>query len=244
MKCSNCGANISRSTIKCPYCGCDNSKAISDNKLLNHLRDLNRKEKKKIIREATPYIFYKNLKRINVILIIIFIFSFIAHFAINLIKGSFSFFDQCEYNVMKEYYDNNDFEALDHYLSENDGFDPESNYEFSQMAILYNSYISCQDNFARTYQEYITKGYYDTYYLERTVEEGLDVLIACPSWLYEDTTPNNAVKFKPYQDKIKILLTGILQIPEEMLKDLESNDYEHYDRIVNYVLGVLPNEEE
>ena len=48
---------------------------------------------------------------------------------------------------------------------------------------------------------------------------------------------------KEYQEKVRILMLGVLQIPEEMLEDLQPYDYDRKQQLVDYVLGVHPHEE-
>lgn len=241
MKCENCGANISRKALKCPYCGWDNPVAVRDRKIIDSLHKKNLQKKHRIIKKSWPDIVYKIVKRVNIsAAVLVLVLAVVSGF----VSGAFHIFGRNgEYEVMKTYYDNDDFVSLVQYMDIYKLYDSENNFEISQMALLYNMYENFQEDFSNAYEKYVNTGFYDSYNLKSTVKNGIDIILAYPSYLYEETTANNLKKFRPYQEKVKMVLTGILKIPEEMLTDISYYDFDKYNQIEDYVLEVLPNEE-
>lgn len=245
MKCKNCGANMKREQRICPYCGSPNAIAVKQEKILGGMEQSNQEFREQVLKESKPMLYYKIHKRVNLALFCIFIcvmlFSMFAFFhkegGLVTTPGSME--------VCASYYEEEKFEELYRYMSEHDMFDPENNYAYGQMVFLWRSYQNCQDYFATSYEVYQDTGFYDTSYLELCIKEGYEVLTSEVSYLYNEPVKRNQEMYAPYQEKIYMLFTGVLHIPEEMLADVGEGtfDYEVRDGLIEYVLEVLPNAE-
>lgn len=245
MKCKNCGANIKREQRRCPYCGSINEMAVKQEQALGSMEKSNQEYMLQVLKESKPMLHYKIHKRVNLVLLGIFIcvtlFSMFAFFHQE--GGLFTTPGSME--VCASYYEEGKFEELSRYMSEHDMFNPENNYAYSQMVFLWKSYQNCQDYFATSYEVYQETGFYDTSYLELCIREGYEVLTSEVSYLYKEPVKRNQNMYAPYQEKIYMLFTGVLHIPEEMLADVKEGtfDYEVRDALIEYVLEVLPNAE-
>ena len=145
--------------------------------------------------------------------------------------------------LVKEYYEAAKLEELYYHMHENNIIGMEGYYDYSNIALLWHTYRECQLEFAFAYDGYLKNGKYSKWQLESCVDSGYDVLTGYISYSYdENLSPKNRELIKPYQEKVYMMFTGVLQIPEEMLVDLEPNDFEKLDALQEYVLEVLPNE--
>lgn len=242
MKCKSCGANIKKEQLHCPYCGVLNEVAQEQQKSLEGLKESNQDYKRQLLMNSGHAITYKIHKIVNIALFCVFILVTMIGFLVFMQKEGELFRGEGDPAVMARYYEEGDFDKLNQYMSYYEMFDPETNYEYSQMAILWEKYQDCLDYFAQAYEEYVQTGFYDAWNLEQCVQEGIDVLTAY-SYSYRRITERNKEFYKPYQEQIYLLFTGVLQIPAEKLENLDPLDYTQEKEVLEYVLGVLANEE-
>ncbi|MGN0515107.1 MAG: hypothetical protein ACI4GD_12600 [Lachnospiraceae bacterium] len=242
MKCKNCGAQMGLDVEKCPYCGSENKIAKTRSSTLDKLKKYNEKLSQEELKKTRAWRFYKLHKRINIImtavvivlLVVSFIFYMLSDNSVSKPKGSV--------NTVKELYNKGDYEELHTYMHEHGMFGEEGLYEYSQMALLWYEYHKTRLDFIKAYDNYMLDDQYNKMYLERCVDDGYGVLTCHISSYYNEVSEENANRIKPYQDEIYMLFTGILNIPEEMLSDLDEYDYKKEDVLKEYVLEVLPNE--
>lgn len=243
MKCVNCGAVLQPDQLLCPYCGAPNAQASDRQKELDAMEQKNRTLKREVLAGSKWEIIYKIHKRVNIVLFCIFALTMVISFGIFLLTEGHVLGHKGTETEMLRYYEEGDYEKL--YLCMNSGelFDPEKNYDYSHIALLWRSYENCQLYFAEAFEEYEKTGLYSTYDLEQCIKEGCEVLTGNCSYVYPALSATNQEKFAPYQEQVRILFTGALQIPEKMLEDLDTAEtYKREDPLIEYVLEVLPNE--
>lgn len=245
MKCEGCGAQIDIDQRMCPYCGRINDTAVKRGEHLRSMEERNRREGEQIIKRSGLEIFCKIHKWVNVGLVVALVIACVA---------SFSFYYIHEYGInrndvspeqLRECYENGDLESLYYLMSKGEYFGKDGYYGYAQAAFFWRDYMDCQNYFARSYEKYTKNGYYDSYWLQRSVECGYDCLTFYMDSVYSDgkSDEKNMELSKEYQEKVRILMLGVLQIPKEMLEDLDPYDYDRKQQLVDYVLGVHPHEE-
>lgn len=243
MKCENCGAQIGFDEEKCPYCGTLNTAAISRKQRINDMEEQNRQLFANTLDKEKTTIIYKVWVRINIVLTCVFAAAFIVLLAVSLVDefiydndiGKGDAIEQ-----MNHYYDEGQLMELNRCMHDNDLFDSQKRYDCSQIALLWGNYMDCQKEFAESYENYLSTGCYKQWQLERCIDLGYEVLTGNISHIYgEKMSDRNKELLKPYQDDIKIMFTGILKVPLEMLNDPDVYDA---DDIYEYVLEALPCE--
>ena len=243
MKCVSCGAILEADQSICPYCGARNEEAIHRKERLDTLEKENRLLKKTVLWQEKETIAYKIHKRINLALVCIFLLSVVISLGVFLFTEGHLFGHRGTEEEMLRYYEEGDYESLYLCMSSGELFDPEKHYEYGHLALLWRSYQDCQTHFATAYESYVKTGLYDAYELERCIKDGCAVLTGNLSTTYSQLSDANRERLAPYQEQIRILFTGALQLPEEMLADLEEQDPFYREKpLKDYVLEVLPNE--
>lgn len=243
MKCINCGALLEADQLVCPYCGTANHEAIDRKQELDMIEGENRKLKKEVLSKSKEEIGYKIHKRVNLVLLAVFVLVTVFSFVAYLFTEEQVWNRNGSEEDMVRYYEANDFENLYFCMSFADLFDPEKYPDYGHAALIWNDYMDCQVYFAKAYEEYEKTGYYDAWYLEKCIDYGCDVLTGNLSYVYEELSEENKERLAPYQEQIYILFTGALQIPDELIEEMyEVEAYEHEEALVEYVLEVLPNE--
>ena len=244
MKCIQCGAILKAEQLVCPYCGAVNKEATGRRRELDFLEAQNISLKKEVLQESKEEIRTKIHRRVNFVLLCVFILTVFISFATYMITEEHLFGPKGTEEEMIRYYEEGDYENLYLCMSSGDLFDSELRYEYGHMALLWNDYESCQINFGKAYQEYVNTGKYDSYYLEQCVKYGCEVLTGEFSYTYDEFPEVNREKAKPLQDQVMILFTGVFQIPEELIGEMHDreNYYDKADVLIEYVLEVLPNE--
>ena len=246
MKCVGCGAQIDMDQQVCPYCGRVNDLALQRSMHLENLEERNRREGKEIVEKSRMEIFCRIHRWVNVGLAVAVVIAAVASFGFFYYYEYGFSFDKAKPGEIRALYEAKDFGELYYAMSKGDYFGEQDFVDCAQAALYWHTYISCQDHFARAYQQYVKEGTYDSYDLEQCVREGLTCYAYFnpdSSYAAEDVCWKNAEMTKDYQEKVTILLTGILQIPEEMLQDIRKDDDQRRQEIVDHVLEVLPNEE-
>ena len=241
MKCIHCGANIETDQKICPYCGTANPEAYKRERQLEEIQKKNEALTKQVLKDSGPQLLYKIHKRVNLALLVLLILVFAVSLGVYVAKESGE-----KHGGKKDiirFYEEGAWEDLYLCMRSWDYFGEEGYHEYSYMALLWDSYRSCQLYFGEAYEEYLSTGYYSTWQLRRCVKEGYEVLTGYISPLYDKPSEQNLKNIQPYRDQIYILFTGMLQIPEEMLEDLDPKDGMGSNSLEEYVLEVLPNEE-
>lgn len=244
MKCIQCGAVLKADQLVCPYCGATNEEASSRKRELDSLEAKNISLKKEVLEKSKDEIRTKIHKRVNFVLLCVFIITVFISFGTYMIVEENLFGSKGTEEEMIRYYEEGDYENLYLCMSSGDLFDPELRYEYSHMALLWDKYKSCQIYFGKAYREYEKTGFYDGYYLERCVDYGCEVLTGEFSYSYGEFPEANREGAAPYQEQVMILFTGVLQIPEELIEEMHQEEYYYNkaDVLTEYVLEVLPNE--
>lgn len=241
MKCENCGAQVGLDVEKCPYCGTINKIALMREEKLEDLKDSNEEFEKKVLEDSREELHYRLHKRINLALFCLLALLVIVGIVID--EHGQNHVSEENDKLVKEYYEAAKLEELYYHMHENNIIGMEGYYDYSNIALLWHTYRECQLEFAFAYDGYLKNGKYSKWQLESCVDSGYDVLTGYISYSYdENLSPKNRELIKPYQEKVYMMFTGVLQIPEEMLVDLEPNDFEKLDALQEYVLEVLPNE--
>lgn len=241
MKCENCGAQIGLDVEKCPYCGTINQIAVVREEKLEDLKERNEEFEKKVLKDSKEELRYRLHKRINLALFLALAFLVIVGSIIE--EREQNYVSEENDRLVREYYEAGKLEELYYHMHENNIIGMEGYYDYSNIVLLWNAYQDCQIEFACAYDDYLKNGKYSTWQLESCVDKGYDVLTGYISYTYdENMSEQNKELIKPYQENVYMLFTGALQIPEEMLVDLEPYDYERQEALKEYVLEVLPNE--
>lgn len=244
MKCLNCGAVLDADQLVCPYCGTINHEASGRKQELDVLEGENQALKKEVLSKSKEEVRYKIHKRVNLVLAGIFMLTTVISFVAFCITDEPIWNRKGTEEDMIRYYEAGDYENLYLCMSSGDLFDPEQYYDYGHIALIWNDYLNCQIYFGKAYEAYVDTGFYDSYYLERCIEYGCDVLTGNLSYIYEELSEENKKRLAPCQEQIYILFTGALQIPEELIEEIyEIEEYKHADALVEYVLEVLPHEE-
>lgn len=242
MKCVNCGAQIGLDVEKCPFCGTVNNIAVVRKEGIEILKAENEKLEEAVLEASKKEMYYKLHKRINIILVAVMVLFCVAALIISQIE--YDYVAPEDKKMVYELYEKQDLEGLYNLMHEKDIFGKEGFYDYSYMALLWNNYQECQRWYAKAYDNYLANGKYDSYYLERCIETGCEILTGYISSTYgKNLSEKNKEYLRPYQEKVMILFTGTFGIPEEMLEGLEHDDYDREDAIIEYVLEVLPNED-
>lgn len=238
MKCKGCGAILEMEQSVCPYCGMVNPVAAEQARYLNLLKRKNQNYRAEVLKESRTEILKRIHKRVNWILFGVLVIVTVL---------SFLLYGRQEYHQksgtaeqMEKYYREGDYRQLYLYMNDCNLYDPDKHYEYGQMALFFRTYQDCQDSFAEAYEDYLQTGRYSGYGLEKCIRNGYDVLTAYVSYVYEDVGEENRQKLLPYQEQVRILFAGSLKIPEEMLLDLQADDYECKRKLIAYVKEVLP----
>lgn len=241
MKCKNCGAQMGLDVKKCPYCGTVNEIAIKREENLTNLVKENEEFKEQLLERSKEEMHYRLHKRMNLaMLCLLLVFLIGGSLIVEFQKNHVSKKDE---QLAKEYYEAGNFKDLYYHLHEKEMFGFAKYYDYCQMALLWTSYNDCQIFFSRAYDQYCVTGKYSAWDLERCIESGCKILTSYVSFTYgEKMSEQNGKALKPYQEQVRILFAGVLQIPEEMFDNLKEDEYDRMDALKDYVLEVLPNE--
>ncbi len=243
MKCVQCGAILEADELVCSYCGTANEDALKRKKELKTIEKKNEKFKNKVLNESKPEISAKIHKRVNIALFIVLIVMSVINWGIYMIFEENCFAHKGTVEEMYRYYEEGDYENLYYCMSSGDLFDLEEYYKYGYMAWMWNSYNECQTCFGLAYEKYLETGFYDEFYLEYSIKYGCEVLTGEFSYDYMEMPEEVEDQIKFYQEQIKLLFTGIYQIPDELLEKMyEREYYGRADILIEYVMEVLPNE--
>lgn len=248
MKCSGCGAQLDSHQLICPYCGRLNHLAKERKETIDHLEQENQRTRRHILEENKVDIIYHIYRKVNIALLIVMVVAVVFSFEYDTRVASRMGSGRGSKTAMKQYYEAGDLENLYYCMSDGDYFDPDAYYDYSQAALMWSTYMDCQNFFADAYEDYLEKGAYDGYAVERCVEEGLSVLTGNISYTYpaSNMSERNQELIKPYQEKVCTLFTGMMQIPEEALANMDKEkiyNYEKEEELTSYVKEALPCED-
>lgn len=244
MKCLQCGAVLKEEDLKCPYCGAVNNEAYNRKRERDILEEKNKLLKEEVLKKSKEELYTKIHRRINTAMLCVFIITVFISYVVFMIGEKQYFGLKGTEKEMVRYYEEGDYANLFLCMKAGDLFDPELRYKYSHMALLWDNYKSCQTYFSLAYQEYEETGFYDSFYLEQCVEYGCEVLTGEFSYDYDELPEANIEAAKPYQEQVMILFTGMLKIPEELIREMKQEEYYYIrpDILTEYVLEVLPNE--
>lgn len=237
-------ANIGLEITNCPYCNTVNNEAVKRVGFLNFLRHKNKYLNQKVRKESRPFLIYRTLKRIKWMLLIgtfaIFIgMGFTIYIRELFFKGRGTEAD------LEKYYTEGNLEELYFSMSYGGFFAVPEYKDYAEAALVWNDYNKVQTSFAESYQYFMENGLYKEWELETCIENGIRVLTADLSFNYrDDLSEENKELLKPYKEEVYMLFTGVFQIPEEMLVDLEPRDYGKVYEITEYVFSVLSMEDD
>lgn len=236
MKCVNCGAELGLDVLKCPHCGTDNEVAKKRAESLLKLQEHNEELEEKVIKESKAVIWYRLHKRINLALFLIGVIIFGGLFCIS----HFTKDSRREKNEAQllAYYEAGQLEEIYWYMNEKDLWG--EGYDYGTIAFIWDDYNEAKQQFAKAYEQYVNTGYYSTSGLKSCIRFSVSVLTS-----YEHYTEKgkDMTIVKPYRDELYVMLTGVLTVPEELLEEAKFGQSGKDEPIIEYVLGVLPNEE-
>lgn len=246
VKCVGCGAQLDAEQEICPYCGRVNEPARRRSYHLRSLEEQNRQEGREILKGHRFEIFCRVHRWVNIALAVAVLIAGVASFVTYLYSEAGYFRHKAGGDVIRTLYENGDYGELYIQMSNGDYFGDAKYIDCAQAALYYNYYKSCQIKFATAYEKYVAEGVYDRYALDWCVENAY----SCCAYYHdfekctpEDPCYGNAERLREYQDRIELLMTGRLQIPEEMIDAIDMEYYSQRQELTAYVLGVLPNEE-
>lgn len=236
MKCVNCGAELGLDVLKCPYCGTDNEVAQKRAQSLSKLQEHNEELEKKVIKESRAVIWYRLHKRINLALFLVGVIIFGGLFCISHFTED-SRREKHEAQLLA-YYEAGQLEEIYWYMDEKDLWG--EGYDYGYIAFMWNDYNEAKQHFAKAYEQYVNTGYYNKAGLESSIRFGISVI---SSYDYYCEKGNDMTITKPYRDELYAMFTGIMTVPEELIEEAEFGKSRKEEPIIEYVLGVLPNEE-
>lgn len=243
MKCKHCGANIEADQKICPYCGTANPEAYLREWQLEEIQKKNKELARQVLKDSRPELLYKLHKRVNLALFILLILISVVSFGVYMAKESGKKYGKK--SDIPRLYEEGAWDEFALCMRSWDYSKEEEYHDYMHMASLWNCYRSCQIAFAQAYEGYLETGYYKKQYLRECVKYGYMVLTGELSYLYshENLSEQNKKNLEPFREQVYILFTGILKIPENMLSDLDPEDYTEENTLFEYVLEVLPNED-
>ena len=239
MKCKYCGALIKKDELRCAYCGQDNPVAQKRQRRINELEEGNDALRQEVIRKNRFDVFLRILRRSTVALVALAVIFTVASFFVFYFKTNKTGASKDNQKKMQEYYAAGDLENLYYCMSDGNLFSPEDNYNCSYTALIWREYSDCIRYFATAHEDYLQKGYYDRYDLERSIEYGVKVLSGYISYIYQGSeNAHNSKILKPYREEVRSLFANVYMVPDELLTECDSK------AIFEYVEGVLSVEEE
>ncbi len=236
MKCVNCGAELGLDVLKCPYCGTDNEVAKSRAESLLKLQEHNEEFAEKVIKESRAVIWYRLHKRINLAMFLVGVIIFGGLFCISHFTED-SRREEHEAQLLA-YYETGQLEEIYWYMNEKDLWG--EGYDYGAIAFIWSDYNESKQYFSKAYEHYVNTGYYKASDLKFCITFAANVLVKY-EWYSEKGKDMSIVK--PYRDEMLMMLTGILKVPNDLIEELEFGKSKKEEPIVEYVLGVLPNEE-
>lgn len=232
MNCKNCAANYLSKELKCPYCGSANTKGET---WLSRRQD-----------ERAEY--ERNLRKFGVTVNIItydrivgriikgfigflacYIVGIIVFFSLSETAAKISAERNLDKNIAQidQLYKEERFGEMNDLLSESDLYG-QDNYEYSQMALIYN----CYEGFLITRLGFFEE--MDTEITENSAETlvtNMHGVLALHFSAYPDMTSKNMVKLEGYQAEVADFAVNMLGFTEKELellaeKDLMSDEQE------------------
>ena len=234
MKCENCGAEYRAKELKCPYCGTVNHTGM--NWKAEEDREKSRAEQEKTAAlKRTPLFVVNRVANTILVLSLVLLVVFFIVSAIG-IKVEEVTTDQkrrkADFARAKEYYDAEDFVALDHYLTEYDLYYTEDErYDMMCEAALFHQE---RLDFEERWMEYEDKRQ-DTEYLADNFEYGpvQYMLEKCQDILQEDSYQyqmefeENQKYVEELQQQATLFLVSEFHYTEEDIKRLlETESYD------------------
>jgi len=229
VKCKNCGANYKTKELKCPYCNTEN--------LIGKIWQTERTqaeldyeaEKQKVGKVLlSPYMAERLLNRAIIILIGLFIASFLVIVIVVILSGPIEklIFKMNQEEIeaqMEEYFTAGEYDKLDAYMEEN-FVESKDYYAYTQVTLMmfdYDSYMNHRLQFELLSKEEQLE---DDFHLKYALKDSLDVYL-CAWGNYREVDDRNAELFESMQKEIKAYWLGELMLTENEIEELIAVDY-------------------
>ena len=229
MNCASCGAVITSDQKRCAYCGTLNPEYERKHHIL---RGLERQKRAAEIETKRTFRTIWRDKLCNICLIgsiVLLVLSVGAVLMGIIIAGSLKDFlvasNLGEYSrQMEEYYDAGEYGKLHAYMSDNELFDPKTNYRNGQAALMYRFMTDFRLN-TYPYIEYLDGGV-DLPYMKSgwTILYDAQKVLCWGLSVYPDIHPDNQQMFDDYRAEIKDVFLTYLGLSDEEFEDCFSDD--------------------
>lgn len=241
MKCLSCGAEITYSDLKCPYCGRDNDEAIQKSQEIDSYEKANEELKRRVISQSGAQICYKIQKRINIVLLAAFLISCVVGITVYCMKDTNVNGGRGDLSEARQLYEAGNLEELYYCLLDADALEKEGYEEYAKAGILWNQYRDCQDNFAKSLDDYSKKGKYDKFYIGQSVENGYRLLTNYVGLRYytDEVSQKTKEMLEKYKADVVALFTGIFKIPAEKIAEFDKYSFSVEYDLEKYVQGEL-----
>lgn len=229
MHCKNCGAQYRARDLACPYCGTENLVGRIWMSQVTEAEVEYEMAREEAGKGLPVYVMNRVLNRVlllSMLLIILLVSGITAVSALDL--GTLQFKKHLKADEIEQQskllYEEGRLDELYQLLSEYDLFDPDTNYVYSQAALMGYDYRSFKRHRMAFAQMSDQEREEDDYHLEYMLRDGFDVL-GQERGVYEELAPENAKLFADMSTDIRACMIGMLGMTEEEVRTFEEMDY-------------------